>query len=147
MGILLEAATRDDFKRRVQALDASTKPTWGKMSVDQMLHHVNYNVAESLGEYTAPRSIKGVPEFIIRWLIIKGPWGKGAPTRPDLHVPKGERYDFDVEQKRLLDMIDRFCALPRDGKWPRSANFAMTGLHWAQLHGRHINHHLTQFGV
>ena len=38
-----------ELKRRVQALTPDTKQRWGKMSVDQMLHHVNFVLAESLG--------------------------------------------------------------------------------------------------
>jgi hypothetical protein len=144
---LLDSSTRDSFKKRVQALTAATKPTWGKMSVDQMLHHVNLSIAESLGEHTAARSIKGLPEWLIRLMILKGPWGKGAPTRPDMFIPAGDRFDFATEQKRLLDMIDRFCAKSPAAEWPRAANFAMTGTHWCQLQGRHIDHHMRQFGV
>jgi hypothetical protein len=42
-----------ELKRRVQTLTPDTKPQWGKMSVDQMLHHVNFVLAEALGEHTA----------------------------------------------------------------------------------------------
>jgi len=144
---LLNATTRDEFTKRVQSLKADTRGTWGKMTVDQMLHHVNTSMAESLGEYKTARTIKGVPEFLVRAAILYGPWGKGAPTRPDMRVPDGDRYDFATEQKRLLDMIGRFCAKPVEAEWPRSANFAMTGKHWCHLEGRHLDHHLRQFGA
>jgi hypothetical protein len=93
------------------------------------------------------RSIKGVPEWLVRTAILYGPWGKGAPTRPDMLVPQGQRYDFIAEHQRLLSMIDHFCQLPANHAWPRSANFAMTGKHWSVLEGRHLDHHLRQFGV
>src|SRR5690348_5846001 len=144
---LLDSSTRDEFTRRAQTLKADTRGTWGKMTVDQMLHHVNLSLAESLGEYQAPRSIKGVPQWLVRLAILYGPWGRGAPTRPDMLVPQGERFDFAAEHKRLLDMIDRFCKVPPTGPWPRSANFPMTGRHWSVLEGRHLDHHLRQFGV
>src|SRR5437016_162238 len=89
---LLNAGTRETFAQRVQALRADTRGIWGKMTVDQMLHHVNTSMAESLGEYTSARTIKGVPEFLVRFAILYGPWGKGAPTRPDMKVPEGDRY-------------------------------------------------------
>jgi hypothetical protein len=133
--------------QRVKTLRADSRGLWGKMTVDQMLHHVNLNLAESLGEYKAQRSIKGVPEWLIRFVILYGPWGKGAPTRPDMLVPAGERFDFVEEHTRLLSMIDHFCKKPLDGTWPRTANFAMTGKHWAVLEGRHLDHHLRQFGA
>jgi hypothetical protein len=144
---LLDATTRDAFTKRVQKLTADTRPTWGKMTVDQMLHHVNTSMSEALGEYKAPRSIKGLPEWLIRFAILYGPWGKGAPTRPDMFVAEGKRFEFETEHRRLQSMIDHFCKLPQDGPWPRSANFAMTGKHWAVLEGRHVDHHLRQFGV
>lgn len=135
------------MKQRVQRLTADTKPTWGKMSVDQMLHHVNFVLAEALGEHTAEKSIKGFPEPFIRWLILNLPWGKGAPTRPDMLIPQGQRYDFAQEKARCLSMLDRFLAKSMNEPWPRAANFAMTGKHWSQLQYKHLNHHLTQFGV
>jgi hypothetical protein len=135
------------IKKRVEALRPDTTPTWGKMSVDQMLHHCNLSLAESLGEHKAERSIKGIPRTWVRWMILNGPWGKGAPTRPDLYIAQGQRYDFAQEKARTLAMLDRILARSMDGEWPESANFPMSGRHWSQLHYRHLNHHLTQFGV
>jgi len=137
----------DELRRRVRALTADTKPQWGKMTVDQMLHHVNLVLMESLGEHRPKPNVRGLPEALVRWVIINVPWGKGAPTRPDMLIPAGQRYDFQQERARCLSMIDRFLALPMDASWPRSANFSMTGPHWSQLQYKHLNHHLTQFGV
>jgi hypothetical protein len=135
------------IKQRVEKLTIQTIPTWGKMSVDQMLHHINLSLAESLGEYKAERSIKGIPRSWVRWMILNGPWGKGAPTRPDMYIAQGQRYDFAQEKARTLSMIDRILTKSMESEWPESANFPMTGRHWSQLHYRHVNHHLTQFGV
>jgi len=136
-----------ELRRRVQALTPDMKQRWGKMSVDQMLHHVNFVLAESLGEHTATPNVRGLPEALVRWAILNVPWGKGAPTRPDMLIPQGQRYGFAQEKERCLSMIDRFLARPVEGPWPRSANFAMTGRHWSQLQYKHLHHHLTQFGV
>jgi len=136
-----------ELKRRVQTLTPDTKPQWGKMSVDQMLHHVNFVLAEALGEHTAKPNVRGLPKPLVRWAILNAPWGKGAPTRPDMLIPQGERFDFAREKERCLSMIDRFLAKPMDESWPPSANFPMTGRHWSQLQYKHLNHHLTQFGV
>jgi hypothetical protein len=137
----------DEIRRRVEALTPEKTPRWGKMSVDQMLHHVNVVLAESLGEHRADRSIRGLPRPLVRWAILNLPWGKGAPTRPDMLIPQGSRYDFTSEKQRCLAMIDRFLAQPMDSPWPAAANFDMTGRHWSQLQYKHLHHHLTQFGV
>ena len=137
----------EEVKRRVHALKADMTPRWGVMTVDQMLHHINLVLMESLGEHTATPSIRGLPPALVRWAIINLPWGKGAPTRPDMLIPKGERYDFALEKSRCLSMLDRFLAHALDAPWPASANYSMTGRHWSQLQYKHLNHHLTQFGV
>jgi hypothetical protein len=80
-------------------------------------------------------------------MILNGPWGKGAPTRPDMYIAEGQRYDFAQEKARTLSMLDRILAKSMDSAWPESANFPMSGRHWSQLHFRHVNHHLKQFGV
>ncbi|HYV98711.1 MAG TPA: hypothetical protein VE967_14745 [Gemmatimonadaceae bacterium] len=145
--LMHDAGRGDEIRRRVRALQPTTTPSWGKMTVDQMLHHVNLVLLESLGEYRPERSIRGLPPSLVRYAILNLPWGKGAPTRPDMVIPAGQRYDFATEQSSCLSMIDRFLAQPMDAAWPRSANFPMTGRHWSQLQYRHLNHHLTQFGV
>ena len=145
--LMHDAGRGHEIERRVAALTASTTPRWGKMTVDQMLHHVNIVLMESLGEHTAKPNIRGLPESLVRWAILNMPWGKGAPTRPDMIIPAGERFDFESEKAQCLAMIRRFLAQPMESAWPRAANFAMTGKHWSQLQYKHLDHHLTQFGV
>lgn len=145
--LLHDAGVGESIRKRIERLAPEMKPLWGRMTVDQMLHHCNLPLAEGLGEHTAKKSIRGLPEPLIRWAIINMPWGKGAPTRPDMLIPQGERYDFAQEKARCLSLLDRFLAKPMSDTWPRTANFAMTGRHWSQLQFKHLDHHLTQFGV
>jgi hypothetical protein len=115
------------------------------MSIGQMLFHVNLVLAESLGEYKAPRSVRGVPRFLVRWMVISLPWPRGAPTRPDMLVK--DEHDFVAEKARCLELLDRFAATPIDVPWPEAANFPMTGRHWSHLQFKHLDHHLRQFGA
>jgi hypothetical protein len=92
----------EELKRRVHALKPDMTPRWGKMSVDQMLRHVNLSLMESLGEHAPKASVRGLPPALVRWAILNMPWGKGAPARPDMLIPKGERYDFQQEKSRCL---------------------------------------------
>jgi len=64
-----------------------------------------------------------------------------------MRIPQGERYDFAKEKQSCLSMLERFLAKPMSDRWPRTANFAMTGTHWSKLQYKHLNHHLEQFGV
>ena len=145
--MLHDPAVRSALEARLAAIRPDSPRQWGSMTVDQMLHHVNIVLMESLGEHTAKPNIRGLPESLVRWAILNMPWGKGAPTRPDMIIPAGERFDFESEKAQCLAMIRRFLAQPLESAWPRAANFAMTGKHWSQLQYKHLDHHLTQFGV
>src|SRR3954466_9031822 len=116
-----EPGAGDGIRRRVAALTPTSRRVWGKMSIDQMLYHVNLVLAESLGEHKAARSIRGLPRRLVRFAIINLPWGKGSPTRPDMLIPDSARYDFATEKQRCLAMIDRFLARPMDAEWPATA--------------------------
>jgi hypothetical protein len=107
------------LRRRVQSLTPASRRQWGKMSVGQMLFHVNLVLAESLGEYTAARSVRGLPKVLVRWMVISVPWPKGAPTRPDMLVTN--EHDFEHEKARCLEMLDRFVAKSMDVAWPEGA--------------------------
>ena len=147
MPTMHDTGVATSIRARVASLRPDSPRQWGKMSIDQMLWHVNLPLRESLGEYPTPAPNVPLPKALFRWMILTFPWGKSAPTRPDMKVA-GTRYDFEVEKKSCLHMIDRFMARPMDGPWPRSANMGeMQGKHWSKLHFKHLDHHLRQFGA
>ena len=130
----------------MQSLRTDTRRQWGKMGIDQMLWHVNVSMREAVGDYTPQLKPVPVPKALMRWAIINLPWGKGAPTRPDMHAVS--TYDFNVQQAECLSLIDRIAARPLSAEWPVSASLGtMTGKHWSQLTAKHLDHHLRQFGV
>jgi len=146
MAILHDPGVRASFKKRMQMLRPETKPKWGRMTVDQMLWHVNMPLKESLGEYsTAPVKVP-LPRKLLRWLVLNVPWPKGAKTRPDLVA--AQHYDFEAERASCLALIDRFAARDANATFPNSAMFGeMSCRHWGRLHAKHLDHHLRQFGV
>lgn len=146
MKLLHNAGVRNALRHRIESLRPDTQRTWGRMTVDQMLWHVNTVLAESLGEYTPSPQKAPIPRAMLRWLVLNVPWPRGARTRPDLVAAR--HHDFAAEKLKLLDAIERFAHRDLNGVWPRSAGFgAMTGTHWSRLHAKHLDHHLRQFGV
>ena len=111
------------IRARVEKLNATMTPLWGKMSIDQMVHHVNLSIAESLGEYKAERSVRGTPKSWVRWMILNGPWGRGAPTRKDMYIAQGQRYDFAQEKASTLSMLDRILAKSMEVAGRRARTF------------------------
>ena len=136
--------------QRINQLKPDTKPNWGKMSVDQMLAHLNVNY-EMVYEDIHPK-----PNFFMR-LILKAfvkkivvneaPYKKNSQTAPAFLI-KGSR-DFDEEKARLVGYINKTQALGEghfDGK--ESLSFGvMNKDEWNNMFYKHIDHHLTQFGA
>ena len=145
--MLHDPPVRDAIRARVESLTPSAKRAWGKMSVDQMLWHVNAALRNALGEPMPNEMRFPVPKSVIRFLVLNMPWTKGAPTAPDLVA--GERYDFDAEKAICLQLIDQFTSRNVEaGEWGHSPSLGrMTGREWSRLHAKHLDHHLTQFSA
>lgn len=147
---LFTEAGVDNMKARIAKLTPSTQPQWGKMSVSQMLAHccVAYEI-----EYTDKHPRPGAfARFMIK-LFAKSqvvgpkPYPKNGRTAPMFII--AEERDFEVEKKRLLDYLDRTRELGAahfDGK--ENQSFGKLSLkEWNTMYSKHLDHHLTQFGV
>lgn len=146
MAMRLDASTAGQFAQRIQSLAPDSRATWGKMSVDQMLWHVNKALGLSLGHETVGPGSLPLPAPVLKFLALRLPWMKGAPTHPDF-VAKAT-HDFAAERARLLSLIDEVVAKPMSHDWPRHPAFGkMTGFEATQLMAKHIDHHLRQFGA
>ena len=90
MPLLHDQAVRSRIESRLRALTPDRRPLWGKMSVDQMLWHLNEALAGALGEIDVapPEKKPPIPGWLMKFLVINVPWGKGAPTMPAF-VAKG----------------------------------------------------------
>ncbi len=140
----------DRMKTRVRALTPATQPAWGKMSVAQMLAHCNvaYDL-EYTDKYPPPnffmRSV--IRLFAKRAVVGPKPYPRNGRTAPIFVI--GDERDFAVEQRRLLDHLDKTRALGAahfDGRV--NNGFGKLSLEqWNTLFSKHLDHHLTQFGV
>ena len=144
--LLHDPETYASIRRRVESLRVDTPRQWGKMTIDQMLWHVNVSMREAVGEYKPVLKPLPIPKAVLRWAVINMPWGRGARTRPDMYAVSP--YDFNAQKAECLALIDRIVAQPLSAAWPDSASMGrMKGKHWSQLTAKHLDHHLRQFGV
>jgi len=147
---VFDAADVAELTARVHALTPSTSPQWGKMSVDQMLAHVNV-AYEMVYDHKHPK-----PSWLMRFALktfvkekVVGPtpFPKNSPTAPVFRMTGAK--EFALEQQRLIAFIDRVQrdgARTFDGK--ESSSFGpLTATEWNVLFYKHLDHHLTQFGV
>jgi hypothetical protein len=146
LNLLHDPEVYASIRERMQSLRVDTQRQWGKMSVDQMLWHVNVSMREAVGDYTPHLEPLPVPKALFRWAVINIPWGRGGRTRPDMYAVS--TYDFNAQKAECLSLIDRIVARPLSAEWPNSASMGkMTGKHWSRLTAKHLEHHLRQFGV
>jgi hypothetical protein len=144
--LLHDPVVLDSITKRVQSLRVDSQRQWGKMSIDQMLWHVNVSMREAVGEYTPQLKPIPVPKAVMRWVVINMPWGRGAPTREDMYSVS--THDFNAQKAECLSLIERIAARPLFAEWPTSASMGrMTGNHWSRLTAKHLDHHLRQFGA
>jgi Protein of unknown function (DUF1569) len=138
---------KSEILRRLQSLRPDSERRWGKMSVAQMLWHVNEAMEGALGRIEAEPLKVPLPRPLLKWLVLNAPWGKGAPTLKRW-VPQGDRYDFASERDRCCRLVEELASKPLSDAWPDSATLGrMSGNDVSRLHAKHLNHHLTQFGL
>ncbi len=146
MSILHDERYRADIKKRVLQLHPGSERQWGKMSVDQMLWHVNEALDVALGNIPAGPQKSPLPRFLMKFIVINLPWPKGAPTLP-MFVAEGSR-SFESERDRCLRLIDEFASRRLEGDWAPSPLFGpLSGVEASKLQAKHLNHHLKQFAV
>jgi hypothetical protein len=146
MPMLHDATYRAAVQNRLRDLHPNAQRRFGKMSVSQMLWHVNEAMEVALGKKNAPKAKTPLPGSVMKFLVLHLPWPKGAPSLP-MFVAKKE-HDFHTEHARCLRLIDELGAKDLESDWPENPVFGrVCGRDVTRLHAKHLNHHLNQFGV
>jgi hypothetical protein len=146
MAMLHDAPVRAALEARLARLRADSRGRWGRMSVDQMLWHLNQVIRLSLGTLAIGPAKAPLPPGILKVMVLYLPWFKGAPTHRDL-VARAQ-YDFTSERDDLQRLVGEVASRPLSGPWPHHPTFGrMTGREVSRLLAKHIDHHLRQFGT
>ncbi|MFK7812190.1 MAG: DUF1569 domain-containing protein [Maribacter sp.] len=135
---------------RINTLSPETQPQWGKMDVKQMLAHCN--VAYELVYTDKHPKPGGFQKFMIKLFaknVVVGPkpYKKNSRTAP-MFLITDER-EFETEKKRLIEHLEKTQQLGAshfDGKESHAFG-ALSENEWNNLFSKHLDHHLTQFGV
>ncbi len=147
---VFDPAVTAELIHRIEKLSPESPALWGKMSVDQMLAHccVAYEMA-----FTDKHSkANPVMRFLLKTFVKAGvvnevPYKKNLPTSPAFRI-KNEK-NFAEEKARLIAFVEQTGAAGEaefEGK--ESPSFGpMTAKEWNNLLYKHLDHHLTQFGV
>jgi len=146
----LNTDTLDRYVARVEAIQSPEQRLWGALDPAPLLAHINRTFEISLGEYTGEDISNWFSKSIMKWVAFHlMPWPKGKLKAPDEFTPQPE-HELNVERQRTIDAMRRFVetAQREPDRIGVSPLFGpMTLRYWQHVHGKHLNHHLRQYGV
>jgi len=150
MKSLFESETHQNIINRIEALNETTSPNWGKMNVGQMLKHCQLPLEVALGKL----EMKGKAGFFTK-IIFKffkpmmyndKLWKRNIGTAKEFIIT--EPQVFETEKNKVITLINEFASKKNDTNWPEHPIFGhFTVEQRGQMQYKHFDHHLTQFGV
>jgi len=147
---LFDPKEMEETLNRIEALGPDTQALWGKMNVAQMLAHlcVSYEMT-----YTDKHPRPGAfARFMLKAFVKKAvvgpkPYPKNSRTAPQFII--ADEREFNKEKQRLVDYIKKTQDLGAayfEGK--EYVSFGkLSSSEWNTMFSKHLDHHLSQFGV
>jgi Protein of unknown function (DUF1569) len=136
---------------RINKLTPNSQPNWGKMDVAQMFAHccVTYEMIYEPEKHQKPNFLMKffLKSFVKNVVVSETPYKQNSRTAPAFLIT--DRKNFEVEKKRLIAYITKTQELGEnsfDNKESHSFGI-LNKTEWNNMFYKHLNHHLTQFGV
>ena len=149
MKTLFDDSDRRSIITRLHTLQPAAARVWGKMNPAQMLAHCAGALEIGTGDRPTKQRLIGkiIVPFIRASALGEKPFSRNSPTDPAIVI--ADARDFDKERTRLLALIDRFVERGPTAAGQEIHSFfgKLSGDEWGRLAYKHIDHHLTQFGV
>lgn len=149
MKTLFDPIINAEILNRIERLNSSSKPKWGKMNVEQMLTHLYLSLQVNFGEIELKRGLLGLFFSGISRNILLGekPFPKHLPA--DKKVLAKEVSSFSSEKKKVENSIKMYLESGPEGlsKKPHNILGKITTEESSFLSYKHLDHHLRQFGV
>lgn len=145
---LYSSEVYEDCLNRIEQLTPETQPQWCTMTAAQMLAHCS-----EIQEVTNGKELRNTP-FIVKlfrrmirnMVMSEKPYPKNSKTQPQYLQTKN--CDFTNEKKRLLDALAKFVddkEKSESAKHPLFGRMTVEEKGWSMV--KHLDHHLTQFGI
>ena len=148
---LFDRKDTDEVIARINKLTPDTEKLWGSMSPAQMLAHCNvtYEMIYEPGKHSKPKGLMKyiLKKFVKPMVVGDKPYRKNGKTAPAFVV--NTKKDFETEKKRLIDYLIKTQELgPNHFEGRESHSFGALSLkEWQTMFYKHLDHHLSQFGV
>jgi hypothetical protein len=142
---------KQEIVERIGNVRPDSARLWGKMTVPQMVCHLNDAFLGVMG--FKPISIE--PNYRARKLVkcialyLPVQWPKGVSTRPefDALISGTPPTEFEADRQELLRLVGVFTRQPRSFEFrPHPMFLEMSEREWMRWGYLHTDHHLRQFG-
>ena len=140
----------DEIIKRINKLTPETKPVWGKMNAAQMLAHcsVSYEmIYENIHPKPNPFLKFILKSFIKSKVTGEAPYPHSSRTAPQFIIT--DTKDFEKEKERLINYINKTQQLGESHFESKESNSfgVLNKTEWNNMLYKHLDHHLSQFGV
>ena len=147
---IFSQSTAEKFAGRINKLSTTTAPEWGKMDVSQMMAHCNVSYEMAFVENY--KKSNGFIRFILKNLVKKGlvnenPLKKNSSTAAEMLIKTTK--NFDIEKSKLIENVHHLVQKGENyfDMKDHPGFGVMTKNEWNNFYYKHLDHHLTQFGV
>lgn len=150
MQTLFDQAVHLEILNRIDHLSPSSQPTWGIMSVAQMVKHCQMPLLVACGKMELTDEISFLKRMAFKiykpMMYNDRLWTKNLSTPADFKI--NEQPDFATESPRLCLIITEFHHKALNIRWPRHPYFGdFNTEQWGKMQYKHLDHHLRQFEV
>jgi hypothetical protein len=151
---VFDRSVTDELIARIQRLTPTTRPQWGKMDVAQMLAHCSrpYDSIFDPAYLVAHPKPNAVVRFLLKTFlkqIVVGEKAYARNSRTASEFIVADKRNLDTERAKLIGYLNKVQSLG-SGHFAGKESHAMGPLssaEWSNLFYKHLDHHLTQFGV
>ena len=147
---IFQADVTSEVIERINQLQPNTPQLWGKMNVSKMLAHCNVSY-ELVYDNTHPKPnalMKLIMKAFVKNIVVsEKPYKRNSQTAPSFLIT--DEKEFEKEKTRLINYLNKTQQLGEsyfDGKESHSFG-KLTKTEWNNMFYKHLDHHLSQFGV
>lgn len=150
MDSLFNSESQQTVINRINNLNENSQAIWGKMNVGQMLSHCQKPLEVANGSLTLNSKI-GFPKKLLFKLFKPvmyndKPWQKNLGTVREFKIT--DTNEFTLEKEKLIEVVNEFSKKRDATNWPVHPFFGTFNTEqWGKMQYKHLDHHLTQFGV
>jgi hypothetical protein len=146
MKSIFEETTYNTVIARINSLHENSERQWGKMTVAQMAWHCQFPFVIGIKNKNNGNGNLFVRLFFKKQMFTDKPFRKNLPTVPNLKTKKEK--DLPTEKAILRQLVTDFYDCRNRKDWnPHPLFGKLTHEQWGKMEYKHVDHHLTQFGV